>query len=452
MKKLFIILLLIVSLISCTTLGKTSAPSWVYSEPRILGSVVFIGNGEGESKEIARANAYADVIAKLSDNIGRNLASLYYRELLSKGTIEDLSTTVEGEYFYKEGEKYIGYVMTVTPSRVFNDSRSPEYLALLDREARIKSKLDDAINAYSENKDIEAIDYTLDAIIISLEGDVNNSSYQHDTLRDRAISYISKIKISVEKKKSAKDECRVRVKRDKGLFSPAVASGYIKSEYNALNSDGDVKSEYFISKTDKKGRFFFNRTDPYALLDSTYKFMPYVDDAKLKEIEAKTDSSFVAPIYEAIESASEYYEYKRNVDISSWAVSISSYDSLGNLLPKSTIYDPLNEHLEKVGLSGFASSNGYGDSSEEDFEVLSRIYPDKKYFFVFRTGVVDSVVSTSSSYVKIDSSLVLYNRDGEIQKSRAYSVAGLGKSYEEAERDSFERTARIASNFFLEEL
>ncbi len=452
MKRISILLIFLALIISCTSLDKGSVPSWVNSEPRIFGSAVFVAQGEGPTRDAARTDAYDNVLSKMGEMLGRNLSSLYLRELLSKKAIADLSTSVEGEYIYKENDKYIGYVMTVTPNRIFNDSRSPEYLALLDRESRIKSKLDESIALYSENRDIDAIDSLLDAIIISLEGSTNNPDYSKEALRDRAIAYISKIKITAENKKKAKDECTIKVKRDKGLFSPAIVSGYIESRYSSVNSDGASSSEYFISKTDKKGKFTFMRTNPYVFFSSSFTFKPYLDKEKLDRIERNSDEAFLSPLYEALERVSLVYDYKRNADLSSWAVSLSSYDLNGNLLNKDTIFTPLNDQMKLVGIDSFYAIEGYGEESIEDFEVLSRVFADRELYFVLRSGVVDIAGSAGKSYVRIDSSLTLYDRDGNELKSRAYSVTGIGDSFKDAESDGFARVARLSANFFLEEL
>lgn len=452
MKRVIVIFAFLLLLISCSTLDKGTVPSWVSSEPRILGSVVFVGHGEGPTKDAARTDSYDNVLSKMGDMLGRNLSSLYLRELLSKKSISDLSTSVEGEYIYKENDKYISYVMTVTPNRIFNDSRSPEYLALLDRESRIKTKLNESIARYSENRDIDAIDSLLDAIIISAEGDVNNPDYFKDALRDKAIEYISKIKISVENKRSGKDECTVKVKRDKGLFSPAIVSGYIESRYNAVNSDGNSISEYFVSKTDKKGKFIFKRTNPYVLFSSSFKFTPYLDKEKLDKIERYIDEDFLTPLYDALEKVTLSYDYRRKADLSSWAISISSYDLNGNLLNKDTMFTPLDNQMKLAGIDSFSVIEGYGEESEEDYEVLRRVFEDRELYFVLRSGVVDISSSSAKSYVRIDSSLTLYDRDGNEIKNRAYSVTGIGNSSSDAVADGFTRAARLSANFFLEEL
>ncbi len=452
MRKLAIIITFLLLLVSCSTLDKGSAPAWISSEPRILGSTVFVGRGEGPTRETARTDSYDNVLAKMGEMLGRNLSTLYLRELLSRKSISDLSTSVEDEYIYKENDKYIGYVMTVTPNRVFNDSRSPEYLALLDREGRIKDKIDESIALYSENRDIDAIDSLLDAVLIAAEGSINNPDYSKEALRDKAILYISRIRITAENKRKAKDECTIRVKRDKGLFSPAVVSGYIESRYNAVNSDGALTSEYFISKTDKKGRFTFKRTNPYVLFSSSFSFLPYLDKEKLDKIERSTDKDFLAPLYEALDKVKLSYDYRRKADLSSWAVSLSAYDLNGNLLNKDTIFAPLNNQMKLAGIDSFNAIEGYGEESIEDYEVLSRVFSDRELYFVLRSGVVDIAGSAGRSYVRIDSSLTIYDGEGNEIKTRAYSVTGIGESFKDAESDGFSRVARLSADFFLEEL
>ena len=454
MKRLFPIALVLILITSCASLDRGEIPDWVISQPRIIGSVVFVGHGEGDTREEAKTNAYDDALNRMSENLGRNLSSQYLRELLSKGSISDLSTTVEGEYSAIENGIWTFYVMTVTPSRSFRDSRSPEYLELLDRERRIENKIKESVSFYSENKDIAAVDSLLDAIEVSLEGNVNNPEYTETALLERAVEYISRLRIAVEKTRKGEGEVTVRVKRARGMFHPAVIDGYVYSRYDAVNTDGQIVSKGFISKTGRDGRFFFNRTDSYMLRSSSYEFSPYFDESKLGRISEKAGSDFLVPLYSAIESVAAthaFYE-KRKLSDNQYVVAISVYDIAGNQLDRKLISDPITAQLEKAGIDNFVSVEGYGEDSNDAYELLSRLYPEAEYYFIIRSGIVDRVDSIEKVYVRSDAIVSLYSRDGNLLKSQDYYTAGDGATSDEAADEAFSRIARISAGFLLAEL
>ena len=454
MKRLFPIALILILITSCASLDRGEAPDWVSSQPRILGSVVFVGRGEGYTREEARTNAYDDVLNRMSENLGRNLSSQYLRELLSRGAISDLSTTVEGEYSAIEDGLWTFYVMTVTPSRSFRDSRSPEYLELLDREERIGDKIKESISFYSENKDIAAVDSLLDAIEISLEGDVNNPEYTEAALLERAVEYISRIRISVDRTKKKEGEVTVRVKRARGMFHPSVIDGYVYSRYDAVNTDGQIVSSGFISKTGRNGRFFFNRTDPYMLRSSYYEFSPYLDENKLSRISERAGSDFLSPLYSAIESVSVTHDFheKERLSEEQYVVAISVYDIAGNQLDRRLLADPMREQLEKAGIASFRSVEGYGEDSNDSYELLSRLFPESEYYFILRAGIVDRMDSIEKIYVRADAIVSLYDSAGNLIKSQSYYTSGDSSDLAEAVDEAFSRIARISAGFFLAEL
>ncbi len=454
MKKLILaVLSFLLFLSSCSTMSR-EIPDWVISQPRIIGSVVFIGQGSGSTRNEARTDAYDDVLQKMSSGLGRDLSSLYLRELMSKHSIDDLSTTVEGEYSSSDGSAWTFYVLTVTPNRSFRDSRSPEYIELLYRESRIESMINESLSLYSENKDIDAIDRIIDAIGISLEGDVNNPDYTAAALRDRAIEYISRLRIRTSRAGNDKGEVTVTVRRARGILHPAVIDGYICSRYQAVNTDGDVVSCEFISKTGKNGSFLFNRTDPYMLRSSSYEFSPYIDNEKLLRIADSTEPGFLDPLYSAIESVSEEYSFSEGsrIDDRRYIAAISVYDISGNQIESSIIEEPMRKQLAAAGLEGFASVNGYGEVSDDTYELLSHLYPDKEYFFILRAGIVDRATGIEKTYVRADAIFTLYDSHGSILKTQDYYTSGSGTDLDEAIAEAFTRIARLTSGFLLEEL
>ena len=197
MKKanILFLILIIFFLSSCTTLSIKERPSWIDSVPEIPGERVFIASGVGGSEVEARSNAVLSVLSQMGEEIGYNLEDKYFRELFTALTIVDLGARLADEYSWEIEGEWTVYVAVTALDETFNSARSPEFLEIQKSEEEIAALLSQSLDAYRNNRDMEAVEKILEAAIISLSSEIKNEEYSPEVLFDRAIGYISNLRI-----------------------------------------------------------------------------------------------------------------------------------------------------------------------------------------------------------------------------------------------------------------
>ena len=456
MKKHLIFLLFILSLISCNTVNSLLQPDWVTKTPKIVGSVVYVGQGVGKSEEDARDKAYLAVLSKLGENLGYEISTQYFRELVSSDRIQSLSTRISDKYSYQQtNDDWIYYAMATTSSSTLKDSRSPEYILLLDREERISSSLEESLEYYKESEDIQAINKVLDAITISLEGDVNNPDYTPEALRDKAIEYIDNLRISFEHSKKQKSGITVKLKRTKGMFYPPVKNATLSAGYQMIDTSGNIIDSFFDCKTDKNGRYLYTNTNPYMIRKGEIVFSLSLDSERLKKIVKVAGEEFVQPIKEAYSSKSITYSYQESAKLpnDSTLIAYVLYDEEGNEQSCPSFAYAIDEYLKTVKATGYQIERTNGDEFEDIYEELCKNYPSYRYFIIIRAGVVGSKQNGEETASRAEGRVAFYDRTKEEQFAIQDSfMLGYGKDEESANVSALENVARIIAGRLLEEL
>ena len=180
----------------------------------IFGSLVFIGHGYGETESEARTAALDDALGSMSAGAGYDLSPYYLREIVSTDGIAELGTYINSEYSAAAGNGYEYYVAVVTPESSYSSIMSEDYVQMLERENRIRDYLESAGDRYRANEDTEALNETLNALSVSLEGPVEDESLQSSAILSRAMEYLGNIELDVSRSGV------LTVKRHKGIFHP----------------------------------------------------------------------------------------------------------------------------------------------------------------------------------------------------------------------------------------
>lgn len=456
MKKFIFVVLSILLIISCTSVNGLMQPDWVTRTPKIVGSVAYVGSGTAKDEMEAKDLAYQDILARFGEDLGYEISSQYFRELIGTDQIKTLSLSVTEHYMTQSSDgMYTYYAFAKTPQSTLSSSRSPEYIALLEREKMIESKLSEAFESYKNNNDIAAIDKVLEATLISLEGDVKNPEYTPETLMQRAESYARNIRLTLSKSKKGNAGVTLKVKRAKGLFYPPVVDARINATYSMMNANGDVIKSSFECNTNEKGAFVYTNTNPYILRNGEIEFSISVDLDLLQKIEEKTSVEFTSEIKAIIKEKSVSYSYniKSNVNSSNAMICYSLSDEDGNAVHVDGFESSLVDYLSKAGLEIGLIEEFQGEEAVDIFEQASKEYGEYDYFIVIRSGIAGYIVTEKEVAARADGRVSFFKRGGEeeflIQDS---FMVGYGQDETEAGVNALENEARIIAGRLLQVL
>ena len=282
---------MVLILSSCITGQDDVGPEWIRRPPVIFGSLVFIGHGYGENTTEARTAALDDALASMSAGAGYDLSQYYLREIVSTDGIAELGTYINSEYSTPSGGGFEHYVAVVTPESSYNSLMSEDYVQMLEREDRIRGYLDSAGERYRANEDTEALDSTLRALAVSLEGPVEDESLNSSSILSIAMEYLGNIELE------ANDAGVVTAKRSKGIFHPYIVSGKIDASYERFDADGNRERASVTCLTDSRGRFAFYVTDPYTIRDSEVIFSVSLPSDAMRAIELNAPEGFLDGFY-----------------------------------------------------------------------------------------------------------------------------------------------------------
>lgn len=456
MIKKIALLLISMLLFSCASVTTLLQPEWTVNTPKIVGSVVYVGHGIGDTQDNAKDRAYLEILSQLGSDLGYDIASVHFRELISTDEIESLSTYITDQYVYQQSNgEWHYYVMARTSQSALLDSRSPEYISLMQREASISEKLEESLELYKENKDIDAINKVLEALVISLDGDVNNPEYTPESLLDKAIGYADNLKITLSKEERDAIGVTVKVKRTKGFFYPVVEYANIKASYQMMNTEGALIPSTFACRTDNRGRFRYTNTNPYTVREGDIVFSISLSSELLNEIAYKAGNDFTNRLLDVLDSKSVVYSYSAKSPYSQKDTLIvyALYDEDGNTIFYDSFEKALRDYFKKARLEEFPIVQEEGDEFEDIYYTLIEKYPQYKYFVIIRAGVVGFVATPTEIHARSDGRVAFYDKSSEeaflIQDS--YMV-GCGEDYYSASENALEKEARIIAGRLLEEL
>ena len=123
----------------------------------------------------------------MGEEIGYSLEEKYFRELFSSLVISDLGARIADEYSWEIDGEWTVYVAVTAVDETFEGARSPEFLEIQKREEEISSLLSSSLDAYKNNRDMEAVENFFQDAYLSLTGEVTNEKYLPDYIFDKAI-------------------------------------------------------------------------------------------------------------------------------------------------------------------------------------------------------------------------------------------------------------------------
>lgn len=446
----------ILLLFSCSTVGVLMQPDWTFSTPKVNGYVVYVGHGTGITESAARDSAYQEILRELGKDLGYDISTQYLREFISNGNIEELSTSISDSYSYENSSgEWQYYAMARTAQEALLSSRSPSYIDLLDREAQIDALLEETIAYYRDNRDVDAINKVLEAISISLDGDINNPDHTPEALRTKAIGYIYNLRLSLSKQSRDSIGVDVHLKRTRGFFHPAVEDAIVLASYKMMDVNGNTISTTMRAMTDSSGEFRYLNTNPYTLREGAIEFSIALDSTLLAKIKEKAGEEFLDDLYDVLDSKSIIYTYKDRGRYSSdeLLMAIALYDDGGNPVDSTLFIASLSGYLSNAKVEGYRFVSIVGDEFEDMYYDLEETYPEYRYFAIMRVGLTEFKEYQDDIYARVESRVVIYDslskEDIAIQDS---NILGVGKNSEEASNNAFEKQARIIAGHLLEEI
>ena len=460
MKKIILgSLVLILILSSCSTFNTPSLfldeplPSWI-ENPRVRsGRIAYIAEGSGTSEEAARLSAIESVLLELSDDIGWDAYSEYYREMSSTGEVAELDGTIRNSYVREyRGGRFSCYILFDISEDLFISMQSPELVETMRMEEEVRSYMTDARESYMANRDVDAISNALEALSISLDADLKDELSPSEIL-STLLYYIEPLEIYAEQETDG-IEAKISVKRNRGLLSPLVYSAPIDISYLIRNTEGQIIEEH-ISFNTGSGVYEYGNTNPYALPEGEVSLSLDLDESLIAEIADKAEDGFFTPFLDNLASKSMSYSYDEKSEGSSlYDILIAQYDIHGAQMDDSTALDAFNSILSDAA-GDIVALPAVGDDEEEMIASYLKENSAGRYVVAMRLGVAESIMVDEDRYmvnVHTDTGIYDTRQKAFISTDSSVSSIGYGSSYEDAERDAFLNAGRILADVFLIEL
>ena len=459
MKKAFLVFSILFSclLFSCTTIVDSERPSWIDAVPEIPGEKVFVASGMGNSEVEARSNAVLSALSQMGEEIGYSLEEKYFRELFSSLVISDLGARIADEYSWEIDGEWTVFVAVTAMDETFEGARSPEFLEIQKREEEISSLLSSSLDAYKNNRDMEAVEDILQAALISLSGDVKNEEYSPEVLFEKAIKYLSNLRIENVKpsRDTSSSSLEFRVQRTKGLLYPMVENALVECSYSAISLSGEIENLSHLSRTNAKGRFVMNRTNPYALHEGNIKISVHIDDDLMFNLSLKAPKELMASLNKAIDDGSLEcsYSFPPRQDISSVVIALAEYNYDGSMRKEDGALKSVLENLFALqGISFETIVFAEGEEESDNIEALLSQYSHMEKIYVIRMGVVSRINIDDKVYSRAEGKIIEINPSiSEKNDVSAFHACVSGSSEKEADENTLEKLSQVICGFLLGE-
>lgn len=456
MKKILLCLIISLFLFSCsTTLDTVTLPPWIENPPTIPLSTVYVGEGEGESKEEARKNALLNVLEKLGEETDFDYVTKYYREFFSTSKIIDFGTEISSEFSYENEGVWYYYIFSVSNTSKLTAVRREDYLKRAETKAEIAYLLDEALELYKNNKDVSAINKMLEALDYALDSSVSLGDYSPLSILDTITTYLSRLSIRyVPRSKKYPSFMTFEIVRRRGIIYPGVEEGDVEICYSSLSPDCEILTLSYLGRTDDRGYLAMDITNPNTIKKGEITIKIRLDEKLLSSIEKKGGEEYIRAINEVLKETSFTKEYiiEHSLNIDETLIALVLYDKEGDRINSSFV----KEEIEKVGNLLVTDVPNIVDVEGEDEEsVLSFIssnYSDYKYIFVIRIGIVDRVLSLDKYYSRGEGRVIrIDNTRSETIEEDAMEYVSSAYTIEDADKRVITYLTRIISSALLSE-
>lgn len=437
-KKILLLLSIVLLLVSCSTLERDQArPSWVDNPPLSILSTVIVGKGEGETEARADEEAYLSILSSLSEKAGVDYSVKYYEELSLTDRISAFDTVVTTKYHTVQDGVFYSYMLSTTDTIRLQEVSASDYAVLAGREQKVKDKVSQSLSYYRENRDVDAINSLLEAVELSLEGEITDESCSTEVLVERLEKYVSQIKFEyIGRSRKTDWETGFRIYRSKGIMYPSVEYAEVKVIYPSLNASGEIIYLPYSALSDENGIVKVNKTNAYSLKKGKMSIVIDVDEDTIKRIDEKTDGtlleSFRSLLSETVFTAQYSEDEVYGPGEAVIALALSLYD--GSRVDIAPAAETVAEMADALGLENVTVVEAEGEEEEDALSFLGERYSSTSVIYMIRIGVVERVYTLGTWYIKTEGKIIrIDNRSGtsEEYKTMQYSTAVDGEEPDE---------------------
>jgi len=429
-KKIVLFLSIMLFLVSCSTLQRDqSRPSWVDNPPLSLLSTVIVGKGEGETEAEADEEAYRSILSSISEKAGVDYSGKYYEELSLTDRISAFDTVVTTKYHTSSDGVFYSYMLTTTDTILLQEVSAADYAVLAEREQKVKDKVSRSLSYYRENRDVDAINSLLEAVELSLEGEITDENYSTEVLVERLEKYVSQIEFEyIGRSKKTDWETGFRIYRSKGIMYPSIEYAEVIVIYPSLNAAGEVVYLPYSAMSDENGIVKVNKTNAYSLKKGEMSIVIDVDEDTIKRIDEKTDGLLLSSFKTLLSGTALTSSYSEDEVYGPGdaliAIALSLYD--GSRVDITEASDTVEEMAAALGLENVRVVEAEGEEEEEALLFLSERYSSTSVIYMIRIGVVERIYTLGTWYIKTEGKIIrIDNRSGtkEEYKTMQYSTA-----------------------------
>ena len=297
----------------------------------------------------------------------------------------------------------------------------------------------------------------LQAALISLSGEVKNEEYSPESLFEKAIGYISNLKIENVKpsRDTPSDSLEFRVVRKKGLMYPVVENALVECSYSAISLSGEIENLSHLARTNAKGRFVMNRTNPYALHEGSIKLSMHIDDDLMFNLSLKAPVDLMRRLDEAIENESlEYsYSFPPRQDTTSVVIALAEYNYDGSIRKEDGVLKSVLENM--FAYQGITFDNivfAEGEEESDNIESLLSQYGHMNKVYIIRMGVVSRIKIDDKVYSRAEGKIIeIIPSTLERNDVSAFHSCVSGSGEKEADENTLEKISQVICGFLLGE-
>ena len=259
------------------------------------------------------------------------------------------------------------------------------------------------------------------------------------------MGYLGNIELDVNR------DGEVIAKRTKGIFHPYIISGKIDASYERINADGERERATVTCQTDSRGRFVFTVTDPYTIRQSDVIFSVSLPLDAMRKIEQKAPDGFMDDFYRLFSERGISYRTEGYMayPADETVIGVAFYDENGNVVAGDNAYGMLSSVVSSVG-ADYLVAKASGDDDEGVYINMLTMYPERRYFVLFRIGITDTSPIASGWAARSDARVLLVDKtQPESAYEQSSSAVARGSTKEEAEDNALTRSASVAAGMIL---
>lgn len=452
---LLILLVLLLGLTSCSSFSDLvrsqveGVPSWVFNPQVRNNQTAYVGRGVNLDAYNARLLAFEDILSQISKYVGEDIREAYYRELTTTNAITDFSLVISNEYTKQEDPRSPSqvYLLARLDTQKLIGRRTKVYNEMLQRDKQIDDLLSQADSAYRSNNDIRAIKLYCEAALVSASGSVSNKNHESDALLQKARTFVSALKFSLNKSEPDKAHTTVYVRRKSRLLAPKVLNAPVKAEFQVRNSLGKTYTDFLQFNTSSNGYFAFVPYNFGLISNGSVRFT--VDlTSTLTSLEKVFSAVQLASLEGAIDSLSIDFPYSlaSPVGAAIVAADIQEFMANGTRLVSS---NALRAFAEEMAFDQVAVRQVDLQSEEVDGQIaeLKNRVAGATYLFSGSVGVAKEAVAQSYHAVVVSGSVrMLDAKTGEVLfDTKDVQAVGIAQNSIDARDEAFRRFAKISA-------